>query len=146
LLQLISLLRVKHTEGVKVLGSADLELHHIFAPLDFHRACILPPSGEEEVFNLMNLLRLHKTPNTLHVNINYQNTIENHRGTSRTMIVKFTILTNHHKLHKTVTTRPYTTRASHKEQRIQKNPKSIQHLAIKFSMLCASVGTLKQRN
>ena len=78
MLQLISLLRVKHTEGVKVLGAANLELHHIFAPLDFHRACILPPSGEEEVFNLMNLLRLHKAPNTF--NINYQNTIENQRN------------------------------------------------------------------
>ena len=61
MLQLISLLRVKHTKGVQVLGATNLEFHHFSAPLDFHGACILPPGCEEEVLNLMNLLRLHKT-------------------------------------------------------------------------------------
>ena len=58
LLQLVSLLRVEDTEGVQVLGAAHLELHNIFAPLDFHRASILPYSSKEEVLDLMDLLRL----------------------------------------------------------------------------------------
>lgn len=61
MLQLISLLSVKHTQGVQILGATDLELDHIFAPLDLHGACILPPRSEKEVLDLMNLLRLHKT-------------------------------------------------------------------------------------
>lgn len=60
LLQLISLLRVKHAQRVKVLGAADLELNHILAPLNLHRTCIFPSCCEKEIFDLVNLLRLHK--------------------------------------------------------------------------------------
>lgn len=45
LLQLVSLLRVEHTQCVKVLGTANLELDNIFAPLDLNRSCILPSSS-----------------------------------------------------------------------------------------------------
>ena len=57
MLQLIGLLKVKNTEGIQVLGATNLELDHISAPLDFHRTRILPTGCEEEVLNLMNLLR-----------------------------------------------------------------------------------------
>ena len=58
MLQLVCLLGVEDTEGVQVLGAAHLELDNIFASLDFHSACILPPSSKEEVLDLMDLLRL----------------------------------------------------------------------------------------
>ncbi len=58
MLQLVSLLRVKHTQCVQVLGATDLELDNILALLDFHRACILSSRGEKEILNLMDLLRL----------------------------------------------------------------------------------------
>jgi hypothetical protein len=60
LLQLVSLLSIEDTEGVLVLRAAHFELDNIFASLDFHRACILPPSSKEEVLDLMDLLRLHQ--------------------------------------------------------------------------------------
>ena len=58
MLQFVSLLGVENTEGVEVLGAADLELHNIFAPLDLYRASILPSCCEEKVLDLVNLLRL----------------------------------------------------------------------------------------
>jgi hypothetical protein len=58
LLQLVCLLSIEDAERVQVLGAAHLELDNILAPLDLHWAGILPPRGEEEVLNLMDLLRL----------------------------------------------------------------------------------------
>ena len=58
MLQLISLLRVKHTECVEIPGATNLELHNIFAPLDFHGTCILPSGSQKEVLDLVDLLRL----------------------------------------------------------------------------------------
>lgn len=58
MLQLVSLLGVEHTKRVKVLRASNLKLDHISAPLDFHRASILPSCSEKEVLNLMDLLRL----------------------------------------------------------------------------------------
>lgn len=58
LLQLVSLLRVKHTKSIEVLGAANLELHHIFASLDLDRTGILPSCCKKEILDLMNLLRL----------------------------------------------------------------------------------------
>jgi len=58
LLQLFSLLRVKHAKCVQVLGATDLELDNILALLDFHRTCIFPSCSEKEIFNLVDLLRL----------------------------------------------------------------------------------------
>lgn len=57
LLQLVGLLRVKHTKCVEVLGATNLELHHILAPLNLDGSCILPSCGEKEVLDLMDLLR-----------------------------------------------------------------------------------------
>lgn len=42
LLQLISLLSIKHTKCVQVLWASNLELDCVFRLLDFHRTCILP--------------------------------------------------------------------------------------------------------
>ena len=58
LLQLVCLLSIEDAEGVQVLGAAHLELDNILAPLDLHRPGILPPRGEKEVLDLMDLLRL----------------------------------------------------------------------------------------
>jgi hypothetical protein len=58
LLQLVGLLGVIHAQRVEVLGATNLELDSILAPLDPHRAGILPPCGEKEVFDLVDLLRL----------------------------------------------------------------------------------------
>lgn len=58
MLQFFSLVGVKDTESVKVLGATDLELDYFSAPLDFHRACIFPPGSQEEVLDLVDLLRL----------------------------------------------------------------------------------------
>jgi hypothetical protein len=55
LLQLVRLGSIDDGEGVQVPGAADLELDDIFAP---HGPCILPPRGEKEVLDLMDLLRL----------------------------------------------------------------------------------------
>lgn len=61
LLQLISFFGVKHTECVKILGASDFELDHILAPLDLHRPCIFPSRSEEEILNLVYLLRLYRS-------------------------------------------------------------------------------------
>ena len=45
-------------KGIQVLGAAHLEFDNILAPLDLHRPGILPPRGEKEVLDLMDLLRL----------------------------------------------------------------------------------------
>ena len=58
LLQLVSLLEVKYTEGVEVFRAPDLELDNIFTLLDLHRLSILSPGCEQEVLYLVNLLRL----------------------------------------------------------------------------------------
>jgi hypothetical protein len=58
LLQLVCLLSVEYAEGVQVLGAADLELDNILAPLDLHWSGILPPRGEKEILDLVDLLRL----------------------------------------------------------------------------------------
>jgi len=58
LLQLDCLLSIEDAEGVQVLGAAHLEFDNILAPLDLHRPGILPPRGEKEVLDLMDLLRL----------------------------------------------------------------------------------------
>jgi hypothetical protein len=59
LLQLVSLLGVIHAQRVEVLGATDLELDGVLAPLDPHRAGILPPRSEKEILDLVDLLRLH---------------------------------------------------------------------------------------
>lgn len=61
MLQLVSLLSVEHAERVEVLGAPNFELHGILAPLDFHRAGILPSCSKEEILDLMDLLRLRIT-------------------------------------------------------------------------------------
>lgn len=58
LLQLVGLLWVKHTQRVKVLGAANFKLHHILAPLDFDRACILSSCSNKKILDLMDLLWL----------------------------------------------------------------------------------------
>jgi hypothetical protein len=58
LLQLVGLLGVEDAEGVQVPRATDLELDSVFAPLDPHGAGVLPPRGEKEVLDLMDLLRL----------------------------------------------------------------------------------------
>lgn len=58
LLQLGCLLRVEHAKGVEVLGAADLELHHVPAPLYLHRSGVFPSRREKEILDLMSLLRL----------------------------------------------------------------------------------------
>jgi hypothetical protein len=60
LLQLVCLLSIKDAEGVQVLGAAHLELDNILAPLDLHGTGILPPCSEEEVLDLVDLLRLQR--------------------------------------------------------------------------------------
>jgi hypothetical protein len=58
LLQLVSLLLVKDAKGVEVLGATDLELDNSFALLDSHRPRIFPSCGDNEIFDLVDLLRL----------------------------------------------------------------------------------------
>jgi hypothetical protein len=72
LLQFVGFLNVKHTECVKVLGTSDLELNHILAPLDSHWPRILPSSSEKEILNLVDLLRLCTAPNTLSEQLAYK--------------------------------------------------------------------------
>ena len=64
MLQLVSLLLVKDAKGVEVLGATDLELHNSFALLDSHRPRILPSCGDNEIFDLVDLLRLWVNINT----------------------------------------------------------------------------------
>jgi hypothetical protein len=77
LLQFVGFLNVKHTECVKVLGTSDLELNHILAPLDSHWPRILPSSSEKEILNLVDLLRLCTAPNTLSEQLAYKYYINN---------------------------------------------------------------------
>lgn len=58
MLQLVSLLFVKDAESVEVLGATDLELDDSFALLDSHRPRIFPSCGDNEIFDLVDLLRL----------------------------------------------------------------------------------------
>ena len=58
MLQLVCLLSIEDAEGVQVLGAVHLELDNILAPLDLHRMGNIPPRGEKEVLDLMDLLRL----------------------------------------------------------------------------------------
>ena len=58
MLQLVSFLIVKDAESVKVLGAANFKLHHILAPLDFDRACILSSCSNKEILDLVDLLWL----------------------------------------------------------------------------------------
>jgi hypothetical protein len=44
----------------KVLGVTHLELHNIFASLDFYRGSTLPSCSKEEVLDLMDLLGLQQ--------------------------------------------------------------------------------------
>ena len=53
-------------EGVEVPGAANLELDGALGPLDPHRPRVLPPRRQQEVLDLVDLLRLqsdlfHKT-------------------------------------------------------------------------------------
>jgi hypothetical protein len=59
MLQHVCLLHIKDAGG-QVLGVAHLELHEIFASLDFHRGSTLPSCSKEEVLDLMDLLRLQQ--------------------------------------------------------------------------------------
>jgi hypothetical protein len=65
LLQLVCLLSIEDTESVQVLGAAHLELDNILAPLNLHRTSILPPGGEKEVLDLMDLFRLQRQKETI---------------------------------------------------------------------------------
>jgi hypothetical protein len=58
LLQLVSLLLVEDAKRVEVLGATDLELDNTFALLDPHRARIFPSCSDDEIFDLVDLLRL----------------------------------------------------------------------------------------
>ena len=58
LLELVSLVGVCDAQGVQVLAAADLELRHISRLLDLHRPGVLPPGREQEVLDLIDLLRL----------------------------------------------------------------------------------------
>ena len=58
MLQLVSLLKVRHTECVKVLGAANLEFDHILVLLDLDSPGILPSGCQKEILDLVDLLRL----------------------------------------------------------------------------------------
>lgn len=45
-------------EGVEVPGAAHLELDGVLGPLDPHRPRVLPPCRQQEVLDLVDLLRL----------------------------------------------------------------------------------------
>lgn len=58
LLQLVGLVQVRHAQGVEVLATPHLELHTVVRLLDLDGLGILPPRGEEEILDLLDLLRL----------------------------------------------------------------------------------------
>lgn len=58
LLELLSLNSFGHAQRVQVAAAADLELGRVAALLDLHGPRILPPGDEEELLDLLNLLRL----------------------------------------------------------------------------------------
>lgn len=58
LLELVGLVGVVDAEGVEVLGAAHLELDGVLGTLDPHRPRVLPPRRQQEVLDLVDLLRL----------------------------------------------------------------------------------------
>lgn len=58
LLELVGLVGVVDAEGVEVPGAAHLELDGALGPLDPHRPRVLPPRRQQEVLDLVDLLRL----------------------------------------------------------------------------------------
>jgi len=58
LLELGGLVGVVDAEGVEVPGAANLELDGALGPLDPHRPRVLPPRRQQEVLDLVDLLRL----------------------------------------------------------------------------------------
>lgn len=63
LLELVGLVGVEDAEGVEVLGAPNLELDGVLGPLDPHRPRVLPPRRQEEVLDLVDLLRLRQDQN-----------------------------------------------------------------------------------
>jgi hypothetical protein len=59
LLELVGLVGVEDAEGVEVAGAAHLELDGVLGPLDPHRPRVLAPRRQQEVLDLVDLLRLH---------------------------------------------------------------------------------------
>lgn len=57
LLELVGLVGVVDAEGVEVPGAAHLELDGVLGPLDPHRPRVLPPCRQQEVLDLVDLLR-----------------------------------------------------------------------------------------
>lgn len=58
LLELVGLVSVLHSQGVKVAMASDLELGHLARLLDLDGPGVLPPGCEQELLNLRDLLRL----------------------------------------------------------------------------------------
>lgn len=58
LLELVGLVGVVDAEGVEVPGAAHLELDGALGPLDPHGPRVLPPRRQQEVLDLVDLLRL----------------------------------------------------------------------------------------
>ena len=58
LLELVSLITISNAQGVQILGASDLELGQVSASLDLDAPSILSSSGEKEVLDFVNLLRL----------------------------------------------------------------------------------------
>ena len=57
LLQLVGFFGVEDAEGVEVLGAPDFELDDILGALDLDAPGVLAPRRQEEVLDLINLLR-----------------------------------------------------------------------------------------
>ena len=58
LLELVGLVGVEDAERVEVPGAAHLELDGVLGPLDPHRPRVLPARRQQEVLDLVDLLRL----------------------------------------------------------------------------------------
>jgi hypothetical protein len=63
--QLLGLVSVCHTQCVQVLGAPDLELCLGPSLLDLYGLGILPPGCQEEVLDLVNLLRLRNAKRSI---------------------------------------------------------------------------------